>query len=59
MAAGNAESTANGVTGEGRFHRKPAYFAIPTFIGKSMRFGPLPTLTGHSADAAFPAAIDQ
>ena len=26
MAAGNAESTANGVTGEGRFHRKPRVF---------------------------------
>jgi hypothetical protein len=58
MTTGNAESVTNGVTGEGCFHRKPAYFVIPTFIGESMRFGLLPALTGHSAYAAFPAAIE-
>ena len=30
MAAGNAESEANGVTGMGCVHRKPVYFAIQT-----------------------------
>ena len=59
MAAGNAESVTNGVTGVGRFFWKPACFTIPTLIRETMRFGFLPALTGHSANAAFPAAIDQ
>ena len=59
MTAGNAESVANGVTGEGGTEAQVRVFCDPTFIGESMRFGFLPALTGHSADAAFPAAIDQ
>jgi hypothetical protein len=38
MAAGNTESTANGVTGVGDIHHKPAYLAIPTPIQESTRF---------------------
>ena len=57
MAAGNAESKANGVTGVRRFHWKPTYFVIQTSSG-ILRFEMIqPPHTGHSACAAFPAAI--
>jgi len=43
----------------GAFPSETSVFCDSTLVLESMRFGFLPALTGHSAYAAFPAAIEQ
>ena len=52
------EPQANGVTGVGRFHWKPACFVVQTSSGIHIFEIIQPPHTSHSDGAAFPAAIN-
>ena len=57
MAAGNAESATNGVTGVGSIEVQARQFRDSGQIENLRVSIFLPALTGHSACASFPAAI--